>query len=294
MTQTTSWRALSIGIGSAVILGLLALIIFAPNDSYVSAAQNGIGILIPITFLAGLFSFLSPCTLPILPAYFAFTFQAKKEQVTLMSIAFFLGLATTIVLLGASATALSKFLFSYLSLLTTIGGIIIIVFGALSFLGIGFGGMKLMDRPIGGFFGSYVYGATFALGWSACVGPILGALLTLLATQGVAVAQGALLAFVYALGLGSPLILVSTFFSRLGNGSRFWQFIKGRAFIVNIGGKEILLHTTSMMSGTLLILMGILLASGNLTAISEWTQQTSLAQLTLSLEIWLSDLISGR
>jgi cytochrome c-type biogenesis protein len=294
MTQTTSWRALSIGIGSAVILGLLALIIFAPNDSYVSAAQNGIGILIPITFLAGLFSFLSPCTLPILPAYFAFTFQAKKEQVTLMSIAFFLGLATTIVLLGASATALSKFLFSYLSLLTTIGGIIIIVFGALSFLGIGFGGMKLMDRPIGGFFGSYVYGATFALGWSACVGPILGALLTLLATQGVAVAQGALLAFVYALGLGSPLILVSTFFSRLGNGSRFWQFIKGRAFVVNIGGKEVLLHTTSMMSGTLLILMGILLASGNLTAISEWTQQTSLAQLTLSLEIWLSDLISGR
>jgi cytochrome c-type biogenesis protein len=294
MTQTTSWRALSIGIGSAVILGLLALIIFAPNDSYVSAAQNGIGILIPITFLAGLFSFLSPCTLPILPAYFAFTFQAKKEQVTLMSIAFFLGLATTIVLLGASATALSKFLFSYLSLLTTIGGIIIIVFGALSFLGIGFGGMKLMDRPIGGFFGSYVYGATFALGWSACVGPILGALLTLLATQGVAVAQGALLAFVYALGLGSPLILVSTFFSRLGNGSRFWQFIKGRAFVVNIGGKEVLLHTTSMMSGTLLILMGILLASGNLTAISEWTQQTSLAQLTLSLEIWLSDIISGR
>lgn len=294
MTQTTSWRALSIGIGSAVVLGLLALIIFAPNDSYVTAAQNGIGILIPVTFLAGLFSFLSPCTLPILPAYFAFTFQAKKEQVTLMSIAFFLGLATTIVLLGASATALSKFLFSYLSLLTTIGGIVIIVFGVLSFLGIGFGGMQLMDRPVGGFFGSYLYGATFALGWSACVGPILGALLTMLATQGVAVAQGALLAFVYALGLGTPLIIVSTFFSRLGNGSRFWKFIKGRAFEVNIGGKEILLHTTSMMSGALLILMGILLASGNLAALSEWSQQTSLAQLTLSLEIWLSNLISGK
>ncbi len=294
MTQTTSWRALSIGIGSAVLLGLLALIIFAPNDSYVTAAQNGIGILIPVTFLAGLFSFLSPCTLPILPAYFAFTFQAKKEQVTLMSIAFFLGLATTIVLLGASATALSKFLFNYLSLLTTIGGIVIIVFGALSFLGIGFGGMQLMDRPVGGFFGSYLYGATFALGWSACVGPILGALLTMLATQGVAVAQGALLAFVYALGLGTPLIIVSTFFSRLGNGSRFWKFIKGRAFEVNIGGKEILLHTTSMMSGALLILMGILLASGNLAALSEWSQQTSLAQLTLSLEIWLSNLISGK
>lgn len=293
MNQSTSWRAISIGVGSAIIIGLLALIIFAPNDSYVSAAQNGIGVLIPITFLAGLFSFLSPCTLPILPAYFAFTFQAKKEQVTLMSIAFFLGLATTIVLLGASATALSRFLFSYLSLLTTIGGIIIIVFGALSFLGIGFGGVKLMDRPVGGFFGSYLYGATFALGWSACVGPILGALLTMLATQGIAVAQGALLAFVYALGLGSPLIVIATFFSRLGNGSRFWQFIKGRAFTITLGGKEVLLHTTSMLSGALLIVMGVLLASGKLSAISEWSQQTSLAQLTLSLEIWLSNIISG-
>ena len=284
-------RALMIGFAAIVVVALIAFIITTPNESLISSAQNGIAVLIPITFLAGLFSFLSPCTLPILPAYFAFTFQAQREQVTLMSIAFFCGLATTMVIFGASATALSRFLFSYLTLLTTIGGIVIIGFGIMSFFGIGFGGVQLLDRPASGVLGSFLYGATFSLGWSACVGPILGALLTLLATQGIAVAQGALLAFVYALGLGSPLIIISSFFGRLGMGSPFWQFIKGRMVPVQIAGTTYELHTTSMASGVLLVGMGILLASGNLSAISEWTRQTSLAQFTLSLEDWLSSLI---
>ncbi|MFN5935737.1 MAG: cytochrome c biogenesis CcdA family protein [Roseiflexaceae bacterium] len=284
-------RALMIGFAAIVVVALIAFIITTPNESLISSAQNGIAVLIPITFLAGLFSFLSPCTLPILPAYFAFTFQAKREQVTLMSIAFFCGLATTMVIFGASATALSRLLFSYLTLHTTIGGIVIIGFGIMSFFGIGFGGVQLLDRPASGVLGSFLYGATFSLGWSACVGPILGALLTLLATQGIAVAQGALLAFVYALGLGSPLIIISSFFGRLGMGSPFWQFIKGRMVPVQIAGTTYELHTTSMASGVLLVGMGILLASGNLSAISEWTRQTSLAQFTLSLEDWLSSLI---
>jgi cytochrome c-type biogenesis protein len=291
--QTKSMRPLLWGIGAVVVIGLIAMIAFTPNNSLLGTTQNGIALLIPITFLAGLFSFLSPCTLPILPAYFAFTFQTKRENVPLMSIAFFLGLATTIVLLGASATALSRFLFSYLSLITTIGGILIIGFGIMSFLGVGFSGFQILDRPAGGFLGSYLYGATFSLGWSACVGPILGALLTLLATQGIAVFQGALLAFVYALGLGTPLIIISTFFSRLGTGSRFWNIIKGRAITFTIAGREVFLHTTSMASGILLILMGALLASGNLSTISEYTQQTGLAQYVLSLEQWLNSLLTG-
>jgi cytochrome c-type biogenesis protein len=160
-------------------------------------------------------------------------------------------------------------------------------------LGVGFSGFQILDRPAGGFLGSYLYGATFSLGWSACVGPILGALLTLLATQGIAVFQGALLAFVYALGLGTPLIIISTFFSRLGTGSRFWNIIKGRAITFTIAGREVFLHTTSMASGILLILMGALLASGNLSTISEYTQQTGLAQYVLSLEQWLNSLLTG-
>jgi cytochrome c-type biogenesis protein len=289
-----SLRPLIIGIASVVVLSLLALLITAPSDSLVMPTQNGIAVLIPVTFLAGLFSFLSPCTLPILPAYFAFTFQAKRERVTVMSIAFFLGLATTIVILGASATALSRFLFSYLSLLTSLGGLLIIAFGLMSFFGIGFSGIQLLERPVGGILGSFLYGATFSLGWSACVGPILGALLTMLATQGIAVAQGALLAFVYALGLGTPLIVISTFFGRLGSGSRFWQIIKGKAFFVTVAGKEVMLHTTSMASGALLVVMGILLATGNLATLGEWTRQSSLSEYSLQFESWLQSLVAGK
>jgi cytochrome c-type biogenesis protein len=291
---STSLRPVLIGVASVIAIALLALLIMTPTDSLVTPTSNGIGLLIPVTFLAGLFSFLSPCTLPILPAYFAFTFQAKRERVTIMSIAFFLGLATTIVVLGASATALSRFLFGYLSLLTSLGGVLIIVFGVMSFFGIGFSGMQLLERPVGGIVGSYLYGATFALGWSACVGPILGALLTMLATQGIAVAQGALLAFVYALGLGTPLIIISTYFSRLGNGSKFWQVIKGKAYFVTIGGRELMLHTTSMASGVLLVLMGVLLATGNLATIGEWSRQSALSEYSLQFESWLQSLISGR
>jgi cytochrome c-type biogenesis protein len=289
-----SLRPLIIGIASVVVLALLTLLITAPSDSLVMPTQNGIAVLIPVTFLAGLFSFLSPCTLPILPAYFAFTFQAKRERVTVMSIAFFLGLATTIVILGASATALSRFLFSYLSLLTSLGGVLIIAFGLMSFFGIGFSGIQLLERPVGGILGSFLYGATFSLGWSACVGPILGALLTMLATQGIAVAQGALLAFVYALGLGTPLIVISTFFGRLGSGSRFWQIIKGKAFFVTVAGKEVMLHTTSMASGALLVVMGILLATGNLATLGEWTRQSSLSEYSLQFESWLQSLVAGK
>ena len=293
MTSTTL-RPVLIGVATVIAIALLALLIMTPTDSLVTPTSNGIGLLIPVTFLAGLFSFLSPCTLPILPAYFAFTFQTKRERVTIMSIAFFLGLATTIVVLGASATALSRFLFGYLSLLTSLGGVLIIVFGVMSFFGIGFSGMQLLERPVGGIVGSYLYGATFALGWSACVGPILGALLTMLATQGIAVAQGALLAFVYALGLGTPLIIISTYFSRLGNCSKFWQVIKGKAYFVTIGGRELMLHTTSMASGVLLVLMWVLLATGNLATIGEWSRQSALSEYSLQFESWLQSLIAGR
>jgi cytochrome c-type biogenesis protein len=293
MTNRTL-RPLIIGIASVVLLALLGLLITAPSDSLVTPTQNGIAVLIPVTFLAGLFSFLSPCTLPILPAYFAFSFQAKRERVTVMSIAFFLGLATTIVVLGASATALSRFLFSYLTLLTSLGGVLIIAFGLMSFFGIGFSGVQLLERPVGGILGSFLYGATFSLGWSACVGPILGALLTMLATQGIAVAQGALLAFVYALGLGTPLIVISTFFNRLGSGSRFWQIIKGKAYFVTVAGKEVMLHTTSMASGALLVAMGVLLATGNLASIGEWMRQSSLSDYSLQFESWLQSLVIGK
>jgi cytochrome c-type biogenesis protein len=285
-------RALLIGLAAALAVGAIAILSFAnPADQAVSPSGGSVLVLAPAAFLAGVVSFLSPCTLPILPAYFAFTFQARRERILLMTIAFFLGLATTIVLLGATATALSQLLFRNLTTITFVGGLIVIGFGVMSLLGKGFTGTQLLDQPTASVTGSYLYGATFALGWTACVGPILGALLTLLATQGLAVLQGAILAFLYALGLGTPLIVVAGFFSRLGAGSRFWKIMRGRGFELNLGFTTLYLHTTSLISGALLIIVGALLASGQLFWLSQWSQSTSLGQWAVSLEEGISHLV---
>lgn len=292
ISTRSNLRAGILAVGIALAMAAIALLALGSTSNM----TGGVNLLVlaPAAFLAGVFSFLSPCTLPILPAYFAFTFQAKRERIVLMTVAFFLGLATTMVLFGATATALSRLLFTNMQAITTIGGVLIIGFGIASILGKGFGGMQLLDRPAAGFFGSYIYGATFAIGWSACVGPILGALLTLLATQGIAVVQGALLAFIYAFGLGAPLILVATFFSRLGQGSPFWKFMRGRSFELRLGGRSIHLHSTSLLSGALLVVMGFLLATGQITALSEWAQATPLAQWALGIEQWINRLFTGR
>ncbi len=293
--RTFPYRGLLIGRGIALALGAIALLSLRGAAAGLTPAGNGsVLVLVPAAFLAGVFSFLSPCTLPILPAYFAFTFQASRERIVVMTVAFFLGLATTMVVLGASATALSQLLFSHLGALTTVGGLVVIAFGIMSMLGKGFSGAQLLNRPTASVAGSYIYGATFALGWTACVGPILGALLTLLATQGIAVLQGAVLAFVYALGLGMPLILMATFFSRLGRGSRFWQFMRGRAIELNLGFTTLHLHTTSLASGLLLVVVGALLASGQLTLLSQWSQQTSMGEWAVSLEQSIDRLFFGK
>jgi cytochrome c-type biogenesis protein len=288
-------RALVIGIIAAIAVGAIALLGMGGSaQETVSPNGGSLLLLAPAAFLAGVVSFLSPCTLPILPAYFAFTFQARRERVVLMTIAFFLGLATTMVVLGASATALSQLLFHNLTTITFVGGLIVIGFGMMSLLGKGFTGAQLLDQPTASVTGSYLYGATFALGWTACVGPILGALLTLLATQGLAILQGAVLAFLYALGLGTPLIVIAAFFSRLGSGSRFWRLMRGRGVEVNLGFTTLHLHTTSMISGVLLIGVGLLLATGQLTFLSQWSQRTPLGQWAVRLEEGINQLFGGR
>ena len=272
-TETSSkvsgrtWLTLAI-----ILVGVLALIIAlvaTSGNTTAPAWNNSLLLMIPAAFFAGILSFLSPCTLPLLPAYFAFSFQASKNNVVTMTVAFFLGLATTMVLLGATATALSYFLFRNLQILTQIGGLLIVIFGVMSLLGFGFSGMQFQSRPEATVVGSYVYGATFSLGWSACIGPILGSIMTLLTTQGMGILQGTLLAFIYALGLGLPLIIVATFFSRLGTGTRFWNFLRGRGWTVNVLGHSLYLHSTSILSGVLLIVMGVLLFTGSMTMITQ-------------------------
>ncbi len=280
-----SRRLLFAAAAIAVLVILVMLSLNSGQDvSYLTGGSSVLVLAAP-AFLAGVLSFLSPCTLPILPAYFAFAFQAGRRGVLMMSVAFFLGLATTLTLLGASATALSGLIFDNRQALTFWGGMVIIAFGVMGMLGKGFAGPQIQERPTATVLGSYVYGATFALGWTACVGPILGALLTLLATtSGVAILQGAVLAFIYALGLGTPLILLSTFFNRLGNGSKFWQVIRGKGFEINLLGRSLFLHSTSLLSGLLMVAMGLLLASGQLEAISRVANGSGIAQWWVQLE----------
>ncbi len=266
--STRTWAAMGVILGG-VLLVLVLLIATGGQANTAPAWKQSLLLMIPASFFAGILSFLSPCTLPLLPAYFAFSFQASKSNVVVMTMAFFFGLATTLVLLGATATALSYFLFRNLQILTTIGGAIIILFGFMSLLGLGFTGVQFQNRPEATVIGSYVYGATFSLGWSACIGPILGSIMTLLATQGMGILQGTFLAFIYALGLGLPLILVATFFSRLGNGTPFWRFMRGKGWTVRLFGREFSLHSTNVISGVLMIAMGTLLFSGRLTFITQ-------------------------
>jgi len=275
-------------LGGAAALLLLGLTLGGGATDSLSTAE--VAVLVPQAFLAGVLSFLSPCTLPLLPAYFAYSVQARGQRAAPLTIAFFLGLATTLTLLGASATALNRLLFQHLRQLTFVGGLLIIAFGVLSLLGKGFTGPQLERRPAATIAGSYLFGATFALGWSACIGPILGAILTLLATSGSSVVQGALLAFVYALGLGTPLIVLTAFIERLGQGTRFWRLIRGRGWEVRLGTLTLNLHTTSIASGLLLIVMGYLLASGQLATITQLAARTPLAQLLVEIEEWLAGL----
>jgi cytochrome c-type biogenesis protein len=291
-TQRTVIVTVALLLAATVVLSVRSL---STDDPVVGAVTGGsLLVLAPAAFLAGLLSFLSPCCLPVLSAYAAYSAQVRRERLVTTTVAFFTGVATTMVILGATATALSQVLFRYLPALTTIGGIMIIGFGVMSLLGKGFAGVQFANRPGAGPVGAYIYGATFALGWTACVGPILGALLTLLATQGLAVIQGALLAFIYSLGLGTPLIALASFLSRRERDSRLWRTLRGRGFTLRVVGTELHLHTASIASGLLLIIIGLLLATGQLAVFSQWALRSPLTQWVLEAEEWLRTLIRGR
>ncbi len=232
-------RSLSINtlllIGGGVLV--VALLIFgagsqttAPDEAVSLAAQSFL-VLSFLAFFGGIISFVSPCTLPILPAYFAFATQSGRSRIALNTIAFMLGVATMFSLLGASASALGRLLLQNQQLLLLFGGAIVMGFGVMSLLGKGFTGFKGQSQTTHSATtrGSFMFGLTFSVGWSSCVGPILGVVLTLAASTG-SVLRGMVLLFIYALGLGLPLIIVSTFFGRASRKSLFWRLLKGKGW----------------------------------------------------------------
>jgi len=176
---------------------------------------------------AGVLSFLSPCVLPLVPAYLCFISGASLEQLTrddkagedmmgrvmVSAVAFVLGFSTVFVALGATASAVSHLLLSNKHILGPIAGAVIIVFG-LHYMGvfrIAFlnyeARLHLDSKPLG-LVGAYVAGLAFAFGWTPCIGPVLSTILTVAGSRDSLLYGTSLLA-VYALGLGVPFLIAA-------------------------------------------------------------------------------------
>ena len=173
-----------------------------------------------IAFTAGLLTFFSPCFLPLVPVYLVYITGLSLEEVKKVrlltvthSLLFILGFTVVFVALGTTASLLGQFLYDFGDVLKVIGGGLIILLG-LYLLGIIKFPFLDIERKItisskpAGLIGTFLVGIVFALGWTPCVGPILGGIL-ILASQTQTVNEGILLLLLYSLGLGLPLFLAS-------------------------------------------------------------------------------------
>jgi cytochrome c-type biogenesis protein len=225
-------------------------------------------------FAAGFLSFVSPCVLPLIPGYISFVSGISVEemrgdvapttsrmQVFFTSLAFVLGFSIVFVLLGASATAIGKLMFAKLPLLSKIAGGILIVFGLhtmgvfrLAFLE-SEKRMHAQKKPAGPI-GAMLVGVAFAFGWTPCIGPILGGILAIAGSKN-SVSEGIILLAVYSLGLGIPFLLTSLAINQFFGAAK-----KIRRYY----------HTIELVSGGLLIAIGVLIITGQLTIITRYLQ----------------------
>ena len=219
------------------------------------------------SLLAGILTFISPCILPLIPVYITLVTGLSIEEldnrknllsVFLSSICFVLGFTTVFVFLGLSVTIIGQFFLNNIDILRTVGGIIIIIFG-LHLLGIfkikllykQFGWMDKIKRT-SNYFTIYLIGCAFAFSWTPCVDPILASILIMAATQGT-IAKGTFLLLIYSLGLAILFILTALFVSK---------------FLTLFNSLKKYYKVIEIISGTLLILMGILIISGGFNKIT--------------------------
>ncbi|GGG75524.1 cytochrome C biogenesis protein CcdA [Salipiger pallidus] len=233
-----------------------------------------------VALLAGVISFLSPCVLPIVPPYLAFMSGVSLSEMqaggrarlraVMAAVFFVLGLSTVFVLLGFTASWLGTFFLQNQLLLARISGVVVIIFG-LHFLHVF--RIPFLDREArietgetgGSAFGAYVLGLAFAFGWTPCIGPQLGAILSMAASE-ASVTRGTLLLAVYAGGLGLPFLLAAVFLTRaIGFMNRIKRHMK----------------MIERVMGVLLIAVGLALLTGAFSAFSFWLLETfpSLGQL---------------
>lgn len=229
---------------------------------------------IAAAFAAGVISFLSPCVLPLVPGYVSYVAGhsiaersagtvSLRLQTAALSLCFVLGFSTIFVLLGASATALGQVLLSYRYELNVVGGVIVIAFGLLA-LGVLHPVWLQRDirfhlsQPGGRPLAAYVLGLAFGFGWTPCIGPILGAILTVSAGSAT-VAGGVALLSVYSLGLGVPFVLAAAFTDGL---------------IARISSAGRLGRTLQAAAGVIMLIMGAAMITGQLSTFSFWLLET--------------------
>ncbi|MGD2045609.1 MAG: cytochrome c biogenesis protein CcdA [Gemmatimonadota bacterium] len=230
--------------------------------------MSGVEVGIPIAFAAGLLSFLSPCVLPLVPSYLTFVTGMSLEDLeegvnrraTLIhSLLFVMGFSLIFILGGAAASFLGQFIRYYQVWIARIGGVIIIL------MGLHLSGllrftpllrerrMHLAEKPAG-YIGTVGVGVAFGAGWTPCLGPTLGAILTLGMTQETVWAGVGLLS-VYSLGLAIPFLLASLALDR---------------FLVAFKRFRKWMGVVEVVSGVLLIILGLMLVTGQLTRLSDW------------------------
>lgn len=209
-----------------------------------------------ISFLEGIITFLSPCLLPMLPiyiSYFAGGGVRSTRRTLTCAAGFVLGFTISFVAMGALAGTIGSALKAHQTAVNLFSGLVVIFFG-LNFLGVfriqlfRGGSRRGVDTANLGFFSSALFGLVFSVGWTPCVGAFLGSALMLASQQGH-VAAGMAMLLAYSLGLGVPFLLSAVLIDRL-KGAFDW--IKRNYRIINI------------ISGGLLVLVGILMATGTL------------------------------
>lgn len=208
-----------------------------------------------ISFLEGIITFISPCLLPMLPiyiSYFAGGGERSTKKTLTGAIGFVVGFTVVFTLMGALAGTVGSFLKEHQTAVNIISGIVVIFFG-LNFLGVFKlnlfrGSDRSVDTSNMGFFSAVLFGMIFSLGWTPCVGAFLGSALMLASQQG-SVLVGTLMLLAYSLGLGVPFILSAVLIDKLKSA---FDWIKRNYKVINI------------VSGSLLILIGILMAAGTL------------------------------
>ncbi len=223
---------------------------------------------------AGVLSFLSPCVLPIVPPYLAYlagttmsdaagASPAARARVLRAAVFFVLGLSTVFLILGLAASAMGRVLLAYQREMAIIAGLTIMVFG-LHFLRVF--RIPILDQEArfetrasgGSAFGAYVLGLAFAFGWTPCIGPVLGTILSLAAQEG-SVERGLLLMGAYALGLGIPFLLTALFLNRaLGLMGRLKRHMRA----------------IERVMGVLLVFVGTMMLTGAFSDFSFWLLET--------------------